>query len=179
MTLPVSLEEAKRQLRILDWEQNEEIEDFIRDAAAWVEAYTGHLLEPRVVTERFTGSLVGVEAMDLRAWPIAADAVATVSYSLADGTSVAMPDGRIAPRSRPAWVIPAAGGHWSFPYFCSEIIVTVEAGYADPAEVPGNLRRAMLVLISGFDADREGGEMMRAAEETARRLCRRYRDWRA
>ena len=53
--------------------------------------------------------------------------------------------------------------------------VTVRAGYESPDDVPRDLRRAMLVLIGAYDADREGGDILAKAEASARRLCDRHR----
>jgi hypothetical protein len=53
--------------------------------------------------------------------------------------------------------------------------VTIRVGYESADEVPRDLRRAMLLLIAAYDADREGGDVFAKAEDAARRLCRRYR----
>jgi hypothetical protein len=41
--------------------------------------------------------------------------------------------------------------------------------------VPGNFRRAMLVLIAAYDADREGGDILAKADVAATRMCRGFR----
>jgi hypothetical protein len=51
----------------------------------------------------------------------------------------------------------------------------MRAGYEAGDAVPGNFRRAMLMLISAYDSDREGGEVFQKAEASARRLCGRLR----
>ena len=87
MALPVTLEDAKAQLRLHGrvHEFDVEIDGFLHDAAAWVEEYTGHILEQREVTE----TVNGFAAPRLRAWPIAADAAVAVSY-LSAGDPVAV-----------------------------------------------------------------------------------------
>ncbi|QQN73949.1 phage head-tail connector protein [Croceicoccus sp. YJ47] len=167
MALPVSLDEAKRQLRVIGDDENDTIADFIKDAAGWVEEYTGHLLEPREVRERFSS----FERLQLRHWPISNETViVTVS-----GTVLA--DARLLSAVRPARLLPAADAAWPRLNGGDVVEVTYIAGYSTPADVPRNFVRAMLVLIGGYDADREGGEVFQAAEETAKRLCRTKKAW--
>jgi hypothetical protein len=57
MAIPVTLQDARRQIQL---DENDESHDadlvqFIDDAAAWVEEYTGHILVARDVTESFRG----------------------------------------------------------------------------------------------------------------------------
>lgn len=175
MALPVTLADAKAQLRLLGDltpEQTTEINGFIRDAAGWVEKYTGHILEAREVTEQFTG----VASVRLRAWPIAANTQVGVAYVDDDGQPVAPTGARLDVSVRPARVSPPDGPFWPFRHRDQSFAVTVRAGYENPADVPTNMRRAMLVMISAFDSDREGGEVFQAAEASARSLCRDYRN---
>ncbi|MGB7407160.1 MAG: head-tail connector protein [Pontixanthobacter sp.] len=172
MALPVSLDEAKAQLRILDDEQDIEIEGFIRDAASWVEDYTGHILEPRAATEQFDQR----GPVHLKAWPIADGQPVLVDHEAPDGTVTSIAGAKIRTERRPAFVFGSNGTLWPFPANAgTRFSVTVEAGYDDPQDVPRNLRRAMLVLIGGYDADREGGEVFQAAEKTAMSLCRHFK----
>lgn len=172
MALPVTLEDAKAQLRLHEsvHEFDVEIDGFLHDAAAWVEQYTGHILEQREVTE----TVNGFAAPRLRAWPIAADAAVAVSY-LAAGDAVTVTGARIDVVRRPARLLPAAGTIWPRVAATTPVTMTFTAGYADPDDVPRNLRRAILVLVGAYDADREGGEILAQAEETARKLCSRYK----
>lgn len=171
MALPVTLAQAKAQLRVDGDEQDVEIDRFIRDAAAWVETHTGHILEARDVTESF----VGFKPVSLRAWPIFDAAVPGVAYVDAGGAAVAVLGARLDLRRRPARVLPAAGAFWNFTNADQPFSVTVRAGYENPDDVPGNVRRAMLLLIGAYDADREGGDVFVKAEAAARRLCDRFK----
>lgn len=172
MAVPVSLEDARRQLRLAsdDTSQDDELTTFIADAAAWVEGYTGHVLVARDVTETFAG----FDEVAFRAWPIASDAVPVLTY--AAGASVAVPITAVRARiaRRPVRVVPWIGSSW--PRVTPDsVTVTIRAGYEDGATVPGEIRRAMLILIAAYDADREGGELFQKAEATARRICRDLR----
>lgn len=172
MAIPVTLEDAKRQLRLagetLDAERTTEITGFIKDAAAWVERYTGHILVAADVTERFRS----FDRLQLRAWPVKHDAAIGIGYSPPGGASTNLYGARIATTARPAILVPAAGTQWPT---ATDVIVMVRAGYEANDIVPGNLRRAMLVLIAAYDADREGGEVLAKAEAAARLLCRDFR----
>jgi len=175
MALPVSLAEAKSQLRVDHYDEDDLIGRALVDAAGWVERYTGHILEAREVTEHFTGVGVGVGAVQLRAWPIAADAAVGVTYVDDSGASVAPTGACLDLSNRPARVLPPNGPLWPFRGSDQRFAVTIRAGYEAPADVPTNLRRAMLVMISAFYADREAGDVFKAAERSARSLCADFR----
>ncbi len=55
MPIPVILADARRQLRLDadDMSMDAELTEFIVDAAAWVEKYTGHILAAHDVVEQF------------------------------------------------------------------------------------------------------------------------------
>lgn len=172
MAIPVTLDDAKWQLRLEadDASQDAEIESLIADAAAWVERYTGHILTARDVTEVFGG----FGRLRLKAWPVKPGATVAVTYADASGTT-SVAGARLLAGSRPAALEPAFGTRWPTLPSGAHVAVTVRAGYEDGDPVPGNLRRAMLVLIGAAYADREGGEAYQAAEQTARALCGSYR----
>ena len=173
MALPVSLDDAKRQLRVLGDTRDAEIAEFITDAAGWVEEYTGHLLEPREITERFAS----FARLHLSGWPIVGGPITVKTLT---GTGETIIDGAyLYAVSRPGSVLPATGTRWPRLLDGETIEVSYTAGYVDPADVPRNFRRAMLVLITAYDFDREGGEKMQAAEMTAKRLCRGKKRWTA
>jgi uncharacterized phiE125 gp8 family phage protein len=172
MAIPVTLEDAKRQLRMEldDASQDDEILGFIADAAAWIEKYTGHILTARDVTQEFPGFGLA----PLRAWPVKPSATATVTYLDSSGNSVAFTGMRLCAATRPARIIPFPAFGFRSPRD-TNMIVTVRAGYEPGDVVPGNLRRAMLVLIGAYDADREGGDTFANAEAVARKLCGDFR----
>lgn len=170
----ITLAEAKRQLRLEvdDTERDDEIAGFIADAEAWVERYTGHIIAPRNVSQQFDA----IGQLRLRAWPIKPDAVPTVVYVADDGSDVTVAGARLSLGDRPWRALAAHNTNWPWSVG-SEITVTVRAGYEDGDEIPGNLRRAMLVLIAAYDLDREGGDAFEKAEKTARALAGSERLW--
>jgi uncharacterized phiE125 gp8 family phage protein len=170
MAIPVTLLDAKWQLKVDDNDQDAEIAGFIGDAAAWVERYTGHILVARDVTEQFR---VPGRVITLSAWPIKPDAVPVVLDPALSPVIGAALDASC----RPARLSSGTLSRWPLRRTDERLTITVRAGYETSDEVPGNFRRAMLVLIGAYDADREGGEILQTAEATARRLCRDYRAW--
>ncbi len=171
MAIPVTIQDAKRQLRIElgDTSQDEDIEGFVNDAAAWVEKYTGHILVARDVVEQFDS----FDRLRLRAWPVKPDATVGIGYAPLTGAATNLYGSRIASSSRPASILPAVGSTW--PASVNGVTVLVRAGYEPTDTVPGNFRRAMLILISAYDSDREGGAVFQQAEASARRLCSWFR----
>ncbi len=170
----ITLDEAKRQLRLTpsNTSQDEEIKGFLADAQSWVTGYTGFLFSPQTVTESFR---VPGRRIALRSWPIQPGAVVAVSYPAPNGSAAAIQDisteivrGRLS-------LSPLAGRCWPLHDPSQTLTVTVEAGLPAGVAVPGEIRRAVLMLIGAYDDDREGGETIAKAEATARRLCRRFR----
>lgn len=173
MAVPVTLEDAKRQLKLEqdDVSQDGEIAAFIADAAAWIETYTGHLLTARQVTESFRG----FKPVVMRAWPVQVDAVPGVAYVNGSGEPVALPGAKIDISMGRARILPGSGHFWPFVDSQQPFTVTVRAGYEAGDIVPGVFRRAMLMLIAAYDEDREGGDAYTKAEATARRICSSFR----
>jgi uncharacterized phiE125 gp8 family phage protein len=169
MAIPVTIEDARRQVRLDadDASLDADLTGFIADAAAWVENYTGQILTARDVTENF----VGFGAVALKAWPIRADAAPGVAYLNSAGTPVSVTGARLDVSKRPARVLPPNGPFYSFLDSKQAFTVTIRAGYDDGDVVPGNMRRAMLILISAMETDRAGGEIFQKAESAARKLC--------
>ncbi len=171
MSEPITIEEAASHLRLDAVANGGALVRYIRDAREWVERYTGHILIRREVVEHFEG----FRAAALRAWPVATNAPLGVAYVDAAGTPVALTGARLDVSQRPARVMASGGPFWPFLRADQRYTVTIEAGYASADDVPGNMHRAMLVLIGAYDADREGGDLFAAAEKTARKLCGSYR----
>lgn len=169
MVEPIGIEEARAQIRMDgDASRDADLARYIRDAREWVETYTGQTLIAGDAVETFR---VPGRAVTLRAWPIASAAALAIAVVDDDGTEVEVV-GALDTARRPATIRSTSG--WSMTSADQQLRVTVRAGY-EPGNVPGNLRRAMLLLIAAYDADREGGELFAASEARARSLCRSFR----
>lgn len=171
MAEPITTAEAKKHLRVTSSADDALIVDKIAAAREWVENYTGLVLTRREVTESVTYFLAQTK---LHAWPIAADQPVAIVYRDTSGAEQSIADAQLRATSRPGVIYPPAGDRWpSNANVDGAIDVTFTAGYADAASLPKILKQAMLVMLTAFYEDREGGEMFEAAESSAKALCRR------
>lgn len=173
MAEPLTLDDAKAQLRILDDDENAVIEAAIIDARGWIEGYTGLILTRREVVEvlaEFGGKI--------RAWPIAS--IDGVAYIDLDGAEAVLDPSAYFSQiaRRPARLAAKA---WPRIYSGSTVEVTMTAGFASPEAVGAfspNLMRAMRLLVAGFYRDRETGGLAGDVVTAATRLCRPFKRWR-
>lgn len=146
MTEPVSLEEAKAQLRITDDASEDDlITALIVAAREHVEGYTGLVLAQRQIIQTL-GSFGG--RIDLHAWPIIS--VDSIEYRDASGTAqeIATDGWYLATGRRPARLSPAIGTIWPTTSLLPDAVtITMTAGYAEAAAVPQSIKQAMLLLV--------------------------------
>lgn len=171
MAEPVSLAEAKAQLRVTNTREDALISGYIVTAREWVENHTGLILARREVTERIPtfGPLI-----PLLAWPIADEPV-TVSYFDQAGAELTVAGAAIRAATRPARLVPAAGDRWPISRVSGAISVKFTAGFATAAEVPQSCKQAILLLLTAYYEDREGGETLLKAERSARSMLTGFR----
>jgi uncharacterized phiE125 gp8 family phage protein len=170
MDEPITTEEAKLHLRVDFSTDDSVIDGYIAAARDWVEGETGVALVVQEVAQRLS-SFCGT--VRLSGWPIIADAPITITYLDRSGTSQSITDAVIAGTTRPATLLPAVGTQW--PLYANAILATYTVGYADPADIPAGLKQAMLVMLTAFYEDREGGDLFASCENAARSLCRRHK----
>lgn len=172
MAEPLTLEQAKAHLRILDNSEDDVIASAIEDARGWIENYTGLILTQREIVEVVSGF-----GEALRAWPVAA--ITSVGY--VDGSNQAA---TLAPTAyfaqigqRPARMTAV---NWPAIYSGSKVRVTMQAGFETPDAVKAfspNIMRAMRILVAGYYNDRETGGLSGDVETAAQRLCRNLKRW--
>lgn len=173
MAEPISTAEAKKHLRVDSSTDDTLIAGNIVAAREWVEDYTGLVLARREVTESLSSFRAQTK---LRAWPIAANLPVTIVYRDTTGAEQTIATANLRAASRPGLIYPALGTRWPHAdTVTGSIDVTFTAGYADAASIPQVLKQAMLVMLTAFYEDREGGEMFAAAEASAKKLCRRHK----
>ncbi|ETI63009.1 hypothetical protein C100_15005 [Sphingobium sp. C100] len=172
MAEPITLDQAKAQLRVDGDDDNEVIASAIVAARGWVERYTGLILTRRQVRET-----IPQFGHRLRAWPvISVDGVtfldhARASQSLSVGSFVPDLMGRPARLLADRWPRQAAG---------SKIEVLMTAGFEDADAINDYappIMQAIRQLVASFYHDRETGGIAGDAEEAAKDLCRSYRNW--
>jgi uncharacterized phiE125 gp8 family phage protein len=165
---PVTLAQAKLNARVESTREDDLIAGWIITGRRWVENYTGHVLVARDVEEQFTG----FDRLQLRAWPIAADAVPFVTYADAAGEAINVSTVSLNLSRRPARIMPWIGARWPSVASSTVVSVTVRAGYASPAEVPAEFVSAILLIVKGMYDDRRLTPDIIAA---AKALCHEYR----
>jgi len=146
---PVTLSEVRRALRIDHDDEDDLIRELIVSAREAVEHMTSLTVVRRAVTKGFDGFS---DYMPLWAWPIVVEDGATVSFVDTSGMEQALAGVRLLAHRRPARIAPAVGEHWPA---AEAVSVTVTAGYPTRDAVPRALRRAMLMLIGHWYANRE------------------------
>lgn len=164
---PVTLAEAKVQLRILDdTSQDAKILDDIKAAREWVENESGHILVRRSFTEYFDAFPTYIE---IRRRPIVAGSVAiTYTDDANDLQGYADPVVRLS--RWPARIYPALDRPWPSLGTNGEAAVTYTAGHAQ-GQTPPLLKQAILTLLVPFYERRDGGPEFKAAEN----LCNSFR----
>lgn len=145
MAEPVTLADAKAQLRVLDTSEDALITSYIVAAREYVENLTGLILVQREVTE--TRERFG-QFLQLNWRPVVS--VDPIDYADSDGNAATFAD--FLPSLYRARVYPLA----SFPSVQnnSEISITYTAGYAE-GEAPQSLVQAILLLVGHWFANRE------------------------
>ena len=174
MTEPITLDQARAQLRQPDPAENDLIAGLIVAAREHVEDYTGLVLTPREVVQAVTGF---GRWIDLAAWPV--QEIISISYLDASGNEQTVDAGRYfgAPAKRPYRLRPTAAG-WGVSGCAIDAVfpvtVKLEAGFASPDDVPATIKQAMLLLIDTWFNNRDGGGDIPMAVGA---LLRRWRMW--
>lgn len=161
---PVTLAEAKLNLRVDGSDEDARITSLIVAARQAVERMTGLVLTPRTVTE--TVPTLG-RSIDLIAWPVTA--ITEIRHPDADGALAVLPSDqyRVSLKRRPVRIIPAsfnwglAPGWNCWPFDRHHhhrerlpVEIDIEAGYATPDDVPEAIKQAMHLLIGHFYTNR-------------------------
>jgi len=173
MVALVSLELAKQHLGLEEDESDLDdlIEGYIESAKAFVESYTGLVLDPDLgddqvhqqAFEAFT------PALRLYAWPIRS--IVSVAYIDAAGTNQTLTAEkyRLAAVQRPARLSSAVGTCWPGTHpdgGLDSVVITFKAGFDDGA-VPPAINAAILMIVDHLNRNRssvEVGERAAAVE---------------
>jgi uncharacterized phiE125 gp8 family phage protein len=145
------IEDIKLQLRVETTDDDALIESYAVVAVETIEADTGHLFTARPIVEYFEA----FETVRLRSWPIRS--IAGIEYYDREGSAATFDPTlvRLTVARRPARMVqlatpwPCTGGT------ADSVSVTLDAGYAETADVPHRLRQAAMMMISDLYAQRE------------------------
>lgn len=175
MAEPLTLEQAKAHLRVVDDAEDDLIAACIADARGWVENYTGLVLTRRTIVEALDGF-----TSPLRSWPIVS--VDGVTYTDADGAAQTLAPSSYIVQAvrRPGGMLAAPGASFPTIYSGVPVTVTLTAGFEDGDAVGAfatNLMRAVKVLLTAYFDNRGaaigGGDAESVAQELCFRLKRR------
>jgi uncharacterized phiE125 gp8 family phage protein len=168
---PITLDEAKANLRVDFDDDDALITARIVSAREWVETETGLVLVPRQITE--TATRLG-RWIDLTAWPVTS--VDEIRYTADDGSLQVLDTAayRYGRFRRPIRIMPAVW-NWGLSPYCRQVWqphhshvaetpylpveIDLTAGYATPDDVPATVKQAMFLLISHFYANRLPAEV--------------------
>ncbi len=165
---PVSLAEAKEQIRDLSDFEDALIEQKIRSAREWVEEYTGLILVRRTVEDPY--SAFG-PYLSLYSRPVV-DGTVVVTYTDSAGLSASYANPVVRSSRLGVRIYPAASSWWPSLNSNGEVIVSYTAGF-DEGKVPEKAIEAILVLVAGMLSEREGAYQV--SVRTAESLCDPYR----
>lgn len=142
MTVDLAL--AKLQTRVTHTDEDTLLTQYIASSKAWIERYTGLLLEEGEVTDRFTEF---GDYLQLSRGPFLE--LTGISYTDTDGDAQVVADSRY----RDGLVYPPLVG-WPAIEAYSTIEVTYLAGFDTYSPLPEELVQAQLLLISHFYENR-------------------------
>lgn len=152
--LPLTFEEAVRHLHfegITGPGHEERITECIVDATAYAERYTGRALVRQTWEKRLDAFPADGGAVELEKPPVSA--IVSVVFVDADGEQRTLDPQcyELDPQSETAWLVPAYGFVWPETQDQPQAaVVTFEAGWAAPGVVPGDIKRAIRMLVGHF-----------------------------
>lgn len=153
MAEPITLAEAKAHLRVVAPDDDEYITGLIVAARQMVEGRTQRALVPTTKTVALPAFCDGVE---LPGVPFGA--VNSVTYTDAAGAEQTLAPSvyEVYPYAEPARLHLAVGETWPATQpRRAAVVITYEAGYVTPSEVPAPLRQWMLLAIGALYEHRE------------------------
>jgi uncharacterized phiE125 gp8 family phage protein len=155
---PLSLAEAKDQVRVVDTSEDAYIESLISAARRYVENRSGVIVKRRQFIERH---MPVFGAMRLYSGPIVS--IDTVAYTDSDKNDATYVGARFFPGS--SIIFPALGELWPTPYLGEHFMITYTAGLS-PQQLGTddytNLIHAMKLLIGHWFVNREAVLLERA-----------------
>lgn len=150
---PITLAEAKAQLRMTDDDDATDLPNLIAQARDWCEQYCGRAFVTQtrqLVMDTFPTAI----QLDM---PPAAS-VTSIQYLDADNTlqTVTSSEYILDLYNEPGWVQPAYGYSWPSTYSeINAVRVQFVCGYGDATAVPPAIKAAIRLLIGSMDAIRE------------------------
>lgn len=172
---PVTLDRVKAHCRVDGADDDALLGDYIAAARREVEAFTRRRLVSQVVEYRTSTLDPGIRL------PLApVQSVDAIEYLAQDGSAQALALGRwrlIGGASAP-YVLPAVLETWPHALGAPDsVTIRMTAGYGDVADVPSDLKVAVLQLVAHYYSDREGGGAGTGMPAAAEAILRRHILW--
>jgi uncharacterized phiE125 gp8 family phage protein len=161
-TEPLTLDEVKQHLRVVDGVEDENglIVSLIPTAREYVESFTGRPLIAQTWDDKRDGFPCAGGAIVLPYPPVSA--VSSITYldtagvSQAWGASNYLTDLPSGPKAQPARITPAYGVSYPSTYpVVNAVQIRFVCGYGSASSVPESLKAAMKVLIGHWYQNRE------------------------
>jgi len=171
---PITLAEAKANLRVIGTDEDSDIERMIRTARQMAEERLNRALMPQVLAfgaDGFCG------ALKVPRPPLVE--IDSIKYIDADGAEQTVPAGYLVDEFvDPPMITPAYGTPWPTSRTqAGAVVVQYQAGYADAASVPEPIRQWMLLAINAFYEHRSmvnEGQTYALPEDFHKWLIQRY-----
>jgi uncharacterized phiE125 gp8 family phage protein len=179
-TEPVTIDEAKRQARILTDDSDDLIDGYIRAAREAAEQYLGYGLLTqtwRLVLDGFYDEMPLPMALQLQNNALASPSTAVVvTYYDADGALQTLSSSYylVDQNSRPGRVVRAPSMSWPATQadrLTGSVFITYVVGWSDADEVPQRIKQGMLSYITYLELDRDGTEPGALAARSASESC--------
>lgn len=153
--LAITVDEAKQWCRIDTDDDDTLIAGLIAAAQCAAEAYTGRTIVPATIEFSFDD---GDKRYLIPTAPVIA--ISDVELMDAEGVKEALPipDSYWVLLRDSGAVLTVAGGMRG----CRTLVLTCEAGYATPDEIPAPIKQAIAVHVGSFYANREGQDIAAA-----------------
>jgi len=175
-TLPVTLEEARRFLRVDSTEEDPVLEALIAAATTYCDGYSG-ILHRGLITQTWrlpAAAFPVLPASQIRLPLIPVQEVTEIAYYDSAGVVIMDPASyALHTDATGSYVTVAAGGSWPAATARDDAVqILYVVGYGDlPTDVPAAVRQAILLMVSAWYDDR----MTAAVPPAADRLLSPYR----
>lgn len=155
---PVSLDEVKERLRMEGNDEDVTIQAQIQAATAYCQEYTWSQFVSATFVERFDCGFPCV-IVPQKAPLISATSLAYVDSAGVTQTLTQDTDYIVDAYTKPGRIYPAYNKSWpSTRGFQQDVTLTYVAGYGTPADVPDEIREAIMMKVEALASDCDGTE---------------------
>jgi len=174
-TLPVTLEEARKFLRIDSTEEDTVLETLIAAATTYCDGYSG-ILHRGLINQTWQLPVAAFPVPpcnQIRLPLIPVQSVTEIAYYDSAGVVIMDPASYALHTDQSGSYVTAAGGSWPAAAVRDDAVqILYVVGYGDqPRDVPAAVRQAILLMVSAWYDDRTAGAVPPAAD----RLLSAYR----